>query len=392
MSKLDVSFERLIDDSEISVINSPDPQPSPSPINVNSDPKPNLDPEKKVEDNPTHHINEQYVLEDRSLEKKGQDDSNKIKEGENDDPSKKVEKKEGEGKEEEGENPSSAIELFRKSLGYEVEGEFEESIDGLLDYTRRAVPLAAQQILGEIFEEYPQAEELIRHLKDGRSIDTFVEQYKKPDFLKVQITKDSNPEVLERVIRENLSQKGLDQEEIDLHINYAKDSNKLFEISQKNYQQLEQRRQSEVQAMQDNEKAELARVQQNRVETWNKVNELVNSGRVANTIIPDVDKVKFLEFISKPVTDDGLTARQVRQKEMGVEEHLYLDYLIFKDATKKNGSPTQQKDEIFERLMGSSRKQGRLDNVGISNTKTQSSKIANPKESLKGLNFNNLIQ
>lgn len=361
MTKLNVTFDQLIDETPIRQVEPVDPPGDPKPDG--NDPKdlhpPGDDPEPDPVDPPA--------------EPPADPDP--------DDP------KDPEG----GDDPQTVIDIFRQSLGYEVEGEFDESLDGVLEYTRKAIPVAAQQVLEEVFNEFPEAEMLIKHLRDGHSIDTFVEQFRQPELVKTEITDKTDPIILERIVRENLNAKGLDPDEVDVYVNYAKDTNTLFDKAQKSFTEIKTRHEKEVTAKKEAESQKIKQIQEDQIKTWNQVNDIVKSGKIANSIIPDAEKVKFLEFLSKPVKDN-MTQRDLKYKEMTLEDHLYFDYLMFKDAAKRGMNDSKKRDTLFEELM-KKRNPGRM---SPSSTQTRknvqtSATIKHPKEALTGLKFEDLL-
>jgi hypothetical protein len=365
--KLNVSFEQLLDDSPIE-------QQAPNIDNI---------PDKS-----------EVVDEVKDVEKAPVDDTDKSvqtpeKQEGSEEKSNETEKK-PEGEIEENEDGSdSVIGLFKSSLGYEVDGEFEESFEGVLEYTRKAIPVAAQQVLTEVFDKFPEAEQLIRHLNEGHSIKTFVEQFNQPDILQVELNENTDPVVLERLMRDSLSQKGLDDDDVDMHVNFAKDTGKLLEKATKAHNELKQGHEQKVAQQKQAEKAELERIKREQDEAWNSVSNIVKSGKIANTIIPDAEKAKFLEFLSKPVKN-GKTARDMKIDEMGIEDHLYLDYLVYKDAMKgSKGADSGRRNSLFEEMMNK-RQKGRMKSED-NNDFRKNTEIKKPKDALKGMTFSQML-
>src|SRR5688572_23712618 len=62
----------------------------------------------------------------------------------------------------------SFYESLAKTLGYEVEGEFEESVEGVAKYTKAVAEQIAQEEIKDLFNSYPDVKEYLQfRLNDG---------------------------------------------------------------------------------------------------------------------------------------------------------------------------------------------------------------------------------
>lgn len=362
-----VSFEKLISDEPIVQKTPPINDPSSTPS----------DPAKSISDPPSNPPSNP-PSDPAKVVDPPVDDPTKVK-----DPTKDPAK---EGDDPAKEEPKTALEFFKQNLGYAVEGEFEDSLDGLLDFTRSAIPVAAEAMINELFDKYPDAEKLIQHLDAGHSIDTFSKMYQKPEYVKVEISATTDPKILESVMRQDLTERGYIKEDIDGIVNMAKDTKVLFDRAKKAQEAIDARHQASVKSQMEAEAIQNANDAKKAQEAAKKAQDIIESGKLPNSIIPDSDKKAFRDFIFS-ANDKGVTARDEAISNLTTEEMLYLDYIIFKGGTKPKQAPDNSGKSIYEELMGK-RSSGRMNSQ---KTITPTKPIVDPKNSLKGVEFGTFL-
>lgn len=277
--------------------------------------------------------------------------------------------------------------IFKQELGYEVDGDFEDNLDGLLDYTRSAIPVAAKQLVNEIFEAYPQAQQLIEHLRKGNSIDTFIMQFQSPESVSIQVDDKTDFKVLESIVKQDMEERGYSKEDVDAILNLSKEQNNLLTRAKAAQKSIESRFQSQIEAKKQAELDQIANAEREAKETAQKIESIISSGRLPNTVIPDTDKKAFADFIMS-VNESGENPRDLAWKNMSIEEMLYLDYLVFKGSTKSKNSGDSSKKFIYDELLGS-RSTRRMDGSG--EKPKASSSANNPKNSLQNIQFKDLL-
>lgn len=277
--------------------------------------------------------------------------------------------------------PASVFEEVTEMLGYEIEGEFEDSTEGLAEYVRTAAEKVAEQRMNSVFEQYP---ELQRHKefleKGGKTQDLYGIQ--EPDFDSIQITAEDTV-TQEQVASAYLTDvKGLGKEEAQILVNKMKEDGRLHDVSKNYLNEMKTLYEQEKQSVVEQQRQQYEEQLREYEETKGKVEEVINSGKVRNYIIPDAQKKEFFEYLYKPVNEKGQSQREIDRADIPMEDLLALELILFNKF--KPRVSTAAKPSLSGRLSSKS-SSSRMSNGGGSPAPAKKSKP------LGDVNFTDLI-
>lgn len=282
------------------------------------------------------------------------------------DPEKKVEKIEEDDKPEEDDAPEETVlDFVKKSFGYEIEGEFEDTQEGLLDYMQKVVPKAAEEKVKEIFESFPEVGNLYQHLAQGYSLDSFVKSIQQPEFAEIELAED-NVRAQKEVIRSYGKLRGLSEEDTEDLIDAAESKDQLYTRAQAYQAKIKEFHQQEIEQRKLEEKAAYDKQQQEFQQTVKQAQEIITKGKILNQTIPVVEQKRFFDYLFKPVTKDGFTQADLASQELDINQRLYLSYLTFKGLKPQE---TQRKSLTDTFRKGTPQGQRREQGSGIENLK-----------------------
>lgn len=307
------------------------------------------------DEEPDNQAPEQDPADDQDTEGQGADDSGDnlpAEEGKDGDDSPK-EEQEGGAQDEE----KTMFQVLTEKLGYEIEGEFSEDYDGLVEFTKKAADKILEQEFQDLYEAMPDVFEYLQFRQNGGDPKTFFENsFKEVDYSTMKVTED-NERVQEALVAEWLKIQGSTPEEIKETLEDYKDTGILFKqasrIQPKLVKMQEDRKQQVIQQQQ--KQAEEARNAQ--IEQWKQIGTTINSGKLGNFAIPEADKKSFFDWLSQPIDKSGKSQMQLVREKMPLETALAIDYFLFKglDLNKlvQNTKNTQQAVNLRNKLQTS---------------------------------------
>jgi hypothetical protein len=261
----------------------------------------------------------QTELEDLTGSEKGTED---------DEPN--TDNEEEEGEEGEGEGSLAIVNEIADTLGFQLEEEYEDSVGGLTDFVRDLSQQAAEDQLASFFEEYPDVKKHLDYVMSGGESSAFTEAHSpQTDFSALEIA-DGDTDTQRAVLGHYFQAKGHDGEFIQEMLDTIEDGGKLqskalvardeLAGAQKTYRE-------ELVATQT------AKFEQQKVETaefWDNIaNTIESESEFQGIAIPDRNKAKFFNYISKPVGKTGQTQRDIDFEASDIETKLAIDYLMY---------------------------------------------------------------
>lgn len=263
------------------------------------------------------------------------------------------------------------IGAIQKELGIEITDEkgnkveFENTIDGVLNYAKSVIEKKENEVktqaINELFENYPVAKDFINYLKVNNG--DYIGFAQIPDRTSVIIDKD-NVTQQEAIIRESFKEfnkKG----DVESYIKYLKDSGSLFDISNEELKAL-QDKDKETKQQLEKEAEELKKAEEQEiVEYWNEVKDIVDKKVIAGYKIPDNIIINnngkkitatpndFFKFISS-ADKDGKTAYQrkleSKSKTEEIEQNLLKAFVEFTGGSYSNLVDIAIKEKEVERI------------------------------------------
>lgn len=235
-------------------------------------------------------------------------------------------------KEQEGDEPETAIKQFVQATGIEEfqNKEYEDSEEGLQQFTSDYKEYIKESAVKESFESYPVVKELYEHIKSGRSPETFLIDYQTPEFEDFNIEDESGQE---EILRYNYQTKGLGKEEIDIILEKVKNEGKLEERSKAIHADLKVQYEQEKQAIKDQEAEQLRRNQEEAEKVRREIITTIKNKKLRGIALNDKEAKEFENYIYDVVEDQQ--GRKKLRSNLDYEKLSIEDKLFIKMVTKK---------------------------------------------------------
>jgi hypothetical protein len=273
----------------------------------------------------------------------------------------KVEKQQEKPAEEiEDENPITTMIL--QAAGVEIDGDFDDTAEGINKLISAVVPKLAQSQVEEILGVNPLVKDFAEYVSNGGDPVTFLQvQYPQVDYTQMTLSPEDASQH-ESVVRTWLAKQGLQSEKIDAAIKTYKDTNLMYAQAEMGLDYLSKTQKAEQQGILE-QQAKIKESQDKEIaETWKAIKSKVADGRVGEATIPMAERSVFLEYISKPVDKQGNTQADLDAAQADLDMNLLMDYLRFKKLNlaslidggvkTKMASDKQAKLKIREKTSG----------------------------------------
>lgn len=230
----------------------------------------------------------------------------------------------------ESDEPFGIVGEIANTLGFELDSDYDDSIEGLTDFVRDISQQVAEDQLQELFSQYPQVQQHLDFLMaGGRSEDYMQASNPQIDFAAIELDEE-DISAQRAVMGQYLQAKGHDTEFIIDMLDTLEEKGHLFSRADNARQELAYAQENYRQQLLEQQRAEYERRQQEDIEFWNGVADIIEDGNEFSGIrIPDREKAKFFEYISTPVGPNGETQRDLDYRESEIEMKLAMDYLVY---------------------------------------------------------------
>ncbi len=223
---------------------------------------------------------------------------------------------------------------------YGIELDENEVIDESPEGLETVIEKIKADTVQKVLTKYQPVAELFKHLANGYSIDSFMQEAKAIDYSKVEIkevdiengTDEDNEKTIDShtaIIKQNLLTKGLNEKQIERFIKSSVEEGTTADDAKESLKELQSRQATEIQARKDAEKAVYDRQVQEAQETLKEINSTIEKGAIGGFKIPKTDIAAFKDYVSK-FDDKGLSQRDMDSNELTLEQSLLLDYILFK--------------------------------------------------------------
>tara|TARA_R110000772_G_scaffold236762_2_gene348597 strand:+ start:347 stop:1474 length:1128 start_codon:yes stop_codon:yes gene_type:complete len=232
---------------------------------------------------------------------------------------------------EESEIDNTVIGEVLSNLGYELEGDYADTVEGLTQMTKDAASSMAEDQLDNLFEQFPEIQQHLEFVMNGGESEQFYSQGSRLSTVaNVRLTED-NVSTQKAVLVEYFRVKGHDDAFISELLDDYSTSDKLYSKSVKAKEALLQYEQGNRQQQMEQQKQVQAEQRQEADKFWEGVSETIETSReFSGIVVQEKDKKKFFDYISKPVDKQGNTKRDVDHNGAEMDVRLAIDYLMFK--------------------------------------------------------------
>jgi len=240
----------------------------------------------------------------------------------------------GEAGSEEGGEETPLVLSFVEKSGIKLEESELAGLDDTVEGWEKASQIIAQkqaeETFNQTFEQNPKLKAHLEFVQNGGDESTFMETfYPKEDWTKVEF-KEDDADLQEKILRGYYEKKGIDDSLIEVNVQAAKSQEKLGELSEKALEELAAVQNAEQQQLLSNQAAAAESERQAAAEAWRQVQKTIKEAEsIQGLPIQNDKRDEFLDYLGKPVDQNGNTARDQRWAQLTNDEILAVDYLLF---------------------------------------------------------------
>jgi len=249
------------------------------------------------------------------------------------------------------ESESAIAQSIAKALGYDLENNYADTEEGLVEFTKDIAQNIAEDQIQELFGQFPLVQKHLDYVLAGGDSEQFFQAYNPGmDYNQMEIDKNDS-RVQKMLISDYFKSKGHDDEFIKDMLEDYEDTGKLYDkatVAQKQLAAIQSKEREQLVEMQKQQQTEYRQKQQ---EFWEGVANTIDEGKeFAGIKIPEKEKSKFFDYISAPVNKQGNTKRDMDYGNAPLETKLAIDYLLYKGFNLSDIITTKAKSESANNL------------------------------------------
>lgn len=215
---------------------------------------------------------------------------------------------------------------------------FDNNAEGIAAYVDTVVQSriveAQTAALNNLFETYPQVEQVINHLKLNGTLEDFVEI---PDRSSITVSKD-NEEQQATFIREEWKLSGK-KGDVNKFIDYCKNAGILYDTAVESKEAVDSIYESRLAEQKAQVEAKEAAAAAEEKEYWENVEKTISKGELLGYSIPEqiqcnkdgkkvmLSRKDFLKYVSTPVDSEGNTAYMLDEAKVDSNARMQDDLL-----------------------------------------------------------------
>ena len=262
---------------------------------------------------------------------------------------KEVEEEEVDSEESDGE--STVVSEVLTKLGYELDGEYEDTSEGLADMTKDVASKMADDRIDEVLEAFPLVKKHLDYVLSGGQSENFMQAHDPNlDYNQIELAQD-DIRSQKAILSDYFKQKGHDKDFIQEMLGDYEDSGKLHSKADQARQALGKVQAQQKEQMLSDQKGMVQKQQAEQQEFWNDVSNTIQGSKEFKGLqVPEKEKSKFFNYLSKPVSNEGYTQRDVDHSEADMEVKLAIDYLMYKGFNLQDIIKTKAKTQATKSL------------------------------------------
>ncbi len=215
---------------------------------------------------------------------------------------------------------------------------FDDNEEGIAAYVETVVQSRVKEAqaaaINNLFETYPQVEQVINHLKLNGSLDDFVEI---PDRSQITVSKD-NEEQQATFIREEWKLSGK-KGDVNKFIDYCKNAGILYDTAVESKEAVDSIYESRLAEQKAQVEAKEAAAAAEEKAYWDNVEKTISKGELLGYSIPEqiqcnkdgkkvmLNRKDFLKYVSTPVDSEGNTAYMLDDAKVDSDARMQDDLL-----------------------------------------------------------------
>lgn len=216
-------------------------------------------------------------------------------------------------------------------LGYELDGEFADTADGLADMTKEVASKMADDRIDDVLAAFPLVKEHLQYVLAGGESTNFMQAYDPNlDYNTFELAEDDTRSQ-KSILSDYFTIKGHDKEFIQELLEDYSDSGKLHGKAEAARQALGKQQSAQRAQLVEQERQKSAEQRAQQEQFWGGVADTIkNSKEFAGLQVSEKEKGKFFNYLSQPVNNNGYTQRDIDHAEAEMETKLAIDYLMYK--------------------------------------------------------------
>lgn len=233
-------------------------------------------------------------------------------------------------KEAEDAEPEPLVQSLRNKIGglEDLEGEFDDTEEGLVQFTTAAAGKMAETQLTDLFTNLPQVGQFMEYMLNGGDERKYFDTISRGAVEDIKV--DQKNVLLQKQLLENkLNADGMTSDEIDDTIEDYEKAGILFNEAVRAQKILGTRSKSEKALMLEAQARDKQRNEQTRQENIRQISSIVRKGVVSGLQIPETKKQAFLDFLYAPIDSKGTTKSDQARQQLDPEKGIALEYLLF---------------------------------------------------------------
>lgn len=215
---------------------------------------------------------------------------------------------------------------------------FDDNEEGIAAYIETVVQSRVKEAqtaaINNLFETYPQVEQVINHLKLNGTLDDFVEI---PDRSQITVSKD-NEEQQAAFIREEWKLSGK-KGDVNKFIDYCKNAGILYDTAVESKEAVDSIYESRLAEQKAQVEAKEAAAAAEEKAYWDNVEKTISKGELLGYSIPEqiqcnkdgkkvmLSRKDFLKYVSTPVDSEGNTAYMLDEAKVDSDARMQDDLL-----------------------------------------------------------------
>ncbi len=258
----------------------------------------------------------------------------------------------------------SIIDELKQKLGYEVEGDFDDNVDGLMEFTKGTADQMAQDQIETFFERFPDVREYMNYRADGGdpkkyfgSMDTEL------DYSTIEINSD-DISTQKQLVSKTLEAQGFTPEEIKETLEDYEDAEILEKHANKSLQRLKRKQETDKSKLVESQREFAEKQEKENEQRWQEISTIIDTGTLNGLNVPQREKKKFFDWLAVPVDKQGNSQRTLEREKISQETMLSLEYIMYKgfDLNKlaENTLKTKKAQSLRKRLGGATTASSRL--------------------------------
>ena len=221
--------------------------------------------------------------------------------------------------------------VLSSSLGYETEDRYDDTPEGLTKMAKDVGSQMAEEQLDVLFQKFPLVRDHLQYvMSGGNSQDFMAVNDPRGDYSRMKV-QEKDLAGQKYVLSEYFKSKGHDNKFINELLDDYQESGKLFAKAQNAQKSLATAQQQyKKQMLVQQQKAQQQQVQEQN-KFWNGVYDTIDKSKDFQGIqVAEREKGKFFDYLSKPVTKEGYTQRDIDYSQAKMDVKLAMDYLMYK--------------------------------------------------------------